>query len=423
MTAAAPPAEQVRTRRGWSMSMLFVAVAALNTGSVAAVTAGTLVAGETAGTSWGGVPSAAQVLGTAVGSAWLGVLAARRGRRSALSIMYALGAVGGVTGALGVVSGSLVPLLVGLAMIGVGNSAANLSRYAAADLYPPARRGFALSVVVWAGTAGALIGPTLIAPSAGAAGYAGLPVLAGPMLVAAVLSVVSMATSVALPAPAERRREGLTPTWSELATAVRRPVVLVPLTAMVGAHVAMELVMTVAPLHVHANGGGLEVVGIVISAHMVGMFVLAPLSGRFADRWGGRSTIGFGIVLLVAASALIVLAAGPQTTGVALPLFLLGFGWNLVFVGGSALLSRDLPADQETQLQGAVDAVVWGVSVPATVASGVLFGAGGYPLVAVVAAVAAVAPALLLRRAATAPPVLQSPSIPSALAGDEPDGQ
>jgi MFS family permease len=350
------------------------------------------------------VPNAAEVLGTAVGSVWLGALMARRGHRSALSVMYGLAAAGGLAAFVGVLVGSLVPVLLGLGLVGLGNSAANLSRYAAADLYPPARRGFALSVVVWAGTAGALLGPTLIAPAAAAADRLGLPPLSGPMVVAALLSGLAMLVSTTLPDRSAHHDSGPAPTWAVLVAGLRRPVVAVPLSAMVGAHVAMELMMTVAPLHVHAAGGGLDVVGLVISAHMVGMFVLAPVSGRLADRWGGTSTIVLGIALLAAAAATVVAAPTEHTAGTAVPLFLLGFGWNLVFVGGSARLSRDLPADQQSQLQGMVDAVVWGVSVVASVASGVLFQVGGYPLVAVAAGIAATAPLLLLHRRVGPPP-------------------
>jgi MFS family permease len=137
--------------------------------------------------------------------------------------------------------------------------------------------------------------------------------------------------------------------------------------------------------------------------HMVGMFALAPLSGRLADRFGGRVTIYLGIGGLVLA-AVAAFGAG-QVTGLSFAMFLLGYGWNLVFVGGSAILSRELPADQRIQLQGAVDAVVWGSSAFASLGAGLLFGLGGYPLVAVVGGVLAVLPvSVLARRPAPAEP-------------------
>jgi MFS family permease len=138
------------------------------------------------------------------------------------------------------------------------------------------------------------------------------------------------------------------------------------------------------------------VLGIVLSAHMIGMFALAPVSGRLADRFGGRTVIHVGIGALVVASVA-AFGAG-HVSGLTFAMFLLGYGWNLVFVGGSAMLSRELPADQRIQLQGAVDAVVWGCSAFASLGSGVLFGLGGYQLVAAIGAVLALLPIIVLAR-------------------------
>jgi MFS family permease len=138
---------------------------------------------------------------------------------------------------------------------------------------------------------------------------------------------------------------------------------------------------------------------------MIGMFALAPLSGRLADRFGSRTAIhlGVGLLLLASAIAFATAFAAGHVAGMSVAMFLLGYGWNLVFVGGSAMLSRALPGDQRTQ--GAVDAVVWSTSAFASLGAGVLFGLGGYPLVTVVGAVLALLPlTVLIRRPAPAAP-------------------
>ncbi|WP_197696330.1 hypothetical protein [Nocardia terpenica] len=75
---------------------------------------------------------------------------------------------------------------------------------------------------------------------------------------------------------------------SSLWSALRGRVVLVPLVAMVAAQAVMVSVMTMTPVQMRHLGSGLDVVGWVISAHMAGMYALAPVSGRIADPWGGR---------------------------------------------------------------------------------------------------------------------------------------
>lgn len=370
---------------------LFASVAAMNTALAGASTAATLIASHTAGDGWSGLPGAAGVLGTAAGTLGAGHLISRHGSRTALLLLYGAAMAGAAIAA----GTAMAMLLAGMFLLGLGNGAAQLSRYLAAEAFPPHRKGFALSLIVWAGTVGAIAGPNLIAPGAGLAGTFGLPPLAGPMLVAFAMTGLALLGTTALrrtPAPPARRLSF---------AALRRPAVVTPLVSMVCAQLTMVAVMTMTPLELEAHQHGLEVLGLVLSVHMIGMFALAPLSGRLADRFGGRPVILGGVALLVLA-AVTAFGAG-HVSGLSLAMFLLGYGWNLVFVGGSAMLSRAVPGDQ--RIQGAVDAVVWSTSAFASLGSGVLFGLGGYQLVTVAGAVLALLPlTVLYRRPAPAAP-------------------
>jgi MFS family permease len=393
MTIALPD-----TRRRSTVS-LFAGVAAMNTAMVGASTVGTLVASAGAGPAWSGVPNAFGVLGTALGTLGAGALMARRGSRPVLLALYAA-AVAGALVVFGAVAGALLAvLLAGMVLLGLGNGVGQLSRYLAAELYPVERKGFALSLIVWAGTVGAIAGPALMTPGAHVARLLGLPELTGPVLVSVVTAALALAASAGLPRvpppPPRPRLSGVL-----VAAALRRPEVLTPLVAMIGAQVAMVSVMTMTPLQLDHHGHGLDVIGWILSAHMIGMFALAPLSGRIADRWGGRNTIYLGIGTLAIAAATAVAEPTAHTSGLPFALFLLGYGWNLVFVGGSSLLSRDLPAAERRQLQGVVDAVVWLTSAVASFGAGALFGLGGYGLVAVFGGVCALAPVAVVSRRA-----------------------
>jgi MFS family permease len=391
------------------MRSLFAGVAAMNTAMVGASTAATLIADEAAGAGWSGVPNAAGVLGTALGTLTAGDLISRYGSRKVLRGLYGTAVVGALTAFAAAVATALPVLLLGMFLLGLGNGAAQLSRYLAAELVPAHRKGFALSMIVWAGTVGAIAGPTLMAPGARLATSLTLPGLAGPVLVAIVMTTVALLVSTTRTSarPASTHPATARPTRRTSLAALRHPVVLAPLVAMVCAQLTMVAIMTMTSLHVAAHG--LEVLGIVLSVHMIGMFALAPLSGRLADRIGGRGTIYLGIGCLALAAAA-GFGAG-HVAGLSFAMFLLGYGWNLVFVGGSAILSRELPEDRRIQLQGAVDAVVWGSSALASLGAGVLFGLGGYQLVAVVGGVVALLPLTVLgRRAPAAPGPLPPPA-------------
>ncbi|RZQ65173.1 MFS transporter [Amycolatopsis suaedae] len=384
MTITLQPAVRRRT-----MTALFAGVASTNLAMATATTAGGLIAAGY-GSGWSGVPSTAGVLGTALGALWSGRLVARLGRHLSLRATYGVGAAGGAVAFAGAALESLPLLIAGILLLGVGNGGATLSRYTASVLYPEGRRGFALSVVVWAGTVGGLVGPTLMAPASELATRLDVPSLAGPLGLTALGVAAALATAFTLPVmlpSAEPRTE--IPLW----TALRAPELRVPLAAMTAAQVAMVAVMTMTGPHLHLAGHGLDVVGWTISLHIAGMFALSPVTGRIADRWGGRATILAGIGTLVCSSVVLVSTPDAHTSGVPAALFLLGYGWNLVFVGSSRLLSG---ADQ--RVQGGVDAAVWATSALAGLTAGPLFGLGGIVLVAVVAGVAVLLPLALMGR-------------------------
>jgi MFS family permease len=403
-----PPAPP---RRGRAMVALFAAVALINIGMVGASTAGTLIATELGGEGVSGLPNAAGVLGTAAGALGIGTLMARHGRRFALLVTYGVATAGALIAFLGAVGRTMPPVVLGLLLLGLGNGGAQLSRYLAAELFPASRKGSALSAIVWSGTVGAIVGPALIAPAFGFAAGQGLPGLSGPVAVSALATGCAAAATALLPRalgvrprPGRRIRR-----VARIPEAMRRPAVRLSLAlrhravkevtvAMAAAHVAMVSVMLMTPVQLHHHGHGLGVVGWILSAHMIGMFALAPLSGRIADRFGGRAAIGTGVVVLVVAAAVAALWPASHDAGMPVALFLLGYGWNLAFVGGSSVLSRDLPEETRIQLQGIIDAIVWGSSAIASLSAGPLFGLGGYPLLAVIAGLIALVPVRLLAR-------------------------
>jgi MFS family permease len=131
------------------------------------------------------------------------------------------------------------------------------------------------------------------------------------------------------------------------------------------------------PVHAQLHGQSLQMVGVVISAHMLGMFALSPLSGWLADWRGGASAICFGVGTLATASVVAATADPADTVGLSFGVFLLGLGWNLCWVGGSSLLARQGAA----QVEGDADAVVWTTSTAASLLSGRLLATGGYGLV------------------------------------------
>ena len=79
-------------------------------------------------------------------------------------------------------------------------------------------------------------------------------------------------------------------------------------------------------------------------------------------------------------------------------LFLLGYGWNLCFVGGSGRLARDLQASERARIEGAVDAAVWGAAAVSSLASTAILSVGGYAVLAGTAGMLVALPTTTLLR-------------------------
>ena len=382
--------QETATTRKRLTAVLFGGVALGSTAYIAAVTISTLAVDEITGSAaLAGVPGATATLGTALGTSLLSRNVARRGRRPGLATGYAVAVIGSVMGILGVTGDSLPLLLIGMALLGLGNASGHLARYTAAEMFPKDRRGRALGTIVWAATIGSVLGPALLQPSGGIALDLGRSELVGGFLV----SVVFMGIALTLylvglrPDPASLALDQPERTGSSvvgLGPSFRLPLVRVALIAMIAGQVVMVMIMTSTPLHIHHHGSDLGIVGLVMSAHTLGMFALSPLTGRLTDRLGGYRVILGGMALLGISALAAAYGPNESTAVLVVVLFALGYGWNLAFVAGSSMLTVGVGVEVRSRLQGRVDSITWTSAALASISSGVIYQASNYRMISLI---------------------------------------
>ena len=170
-------------------------------------------------------------------------------------------------------------------------------------------------------------------------------------------------------------------------------------------HLVMVGVMAMTPVHIRGAGHDaahtLRIVGVVLSVHIVGMYAFSPVVGWLTDRFGGRPVIVGGIVLLLTACALAG-TAGHDSARLAIALTVLGLGWSGTMVSGSTLLSESIPVELRASAQGLSDAIMGLAGASAGATSGVIVAGWGYPVLALIAALAAapmIVPAMRGQRA------------------------
>lgn len=356
-----------------------------------------------------GLAPTASVAGTALLSLPLAALMTSRGRRPGLVLAYLIGALGGALVVLGTVVRSFPLLLLGMAAFGAGSSANLQARFAAADLVGPERRGRAISTVIWATTIGSVVGPNIAAPAGRVFRGTPVPESAGPylwsaaaFLLAGVVVAVLLrpdplltARAVAPQSPQGERKRSLR---AGVAAVRESPMAKLALVAVTVSHTAMVSIMVMTPVHLGGHGADLQLIGLVISGHIAGMYAFSPVMGWLADRFGRLSVIGLAVGLLSTA-ALLAGTAGPRHGQTALGLFVLGLGWSAGMIAGSALLTDSVPQEARAAVQGLSDLTMNAAAGIGGASAGVIVAQWGYgPLNAIGAALLLPVAALALRR-------------------------
>lgn len=366
-----------------------------------------------------GFAQAASTLGGALVAVPAARLATKYGRRVSLASTYVCAAAGGVLVIIGAGLGAALIALVGMFVFGAGQAASLQARFAGTDLATPQNRGRTLSLMLFAVTAGGVIGPNLAEPTSHLALGLGLPAYAGPFLVSvpffvfAALIILARLRPDPLHVVAARHEHKTVKDQPKRSLGIIASLRIVwrsgdgriGLLAVAGAHAAMVSVMVMTPVHIGHTGHGLTVVGIVISSHVFGMYAFSPVFGWLCDRIGARRVATLGAAILLGACASAGTAADDATVQLAVGLFLLGLGWSACLISGSLLVSGSATDEQRPSIQGASDLTMGLAAATAASASGVIVDQWGYGALSVIAAFFAVpliiALLVSLRRAST----------------------
>lgn len=338
-----------------------------------------------------GLGSAAFTLGAAVVSIPLAAFMRRRGRRPGLVLALLVGSVGSLIAASGGQLRWFWLFVVGMFVFGAGQAATLQARYVAADLAREADRARAIGAIVWIGTLGAVFGPVFTPLEKDVGEWLGLDEFVGPYLFAAALFALGALVYSLRLRPDPLVLVGATDPHAERTRPIRQlrrsygvirssPGAMLGIVAMAGSQAAMVGVMTMTPPHMKDHDHG-DLSALVIAVHIVGMFGLAPLVGRFVDRVGAVRAIQYGAAVLGSGTVAAVVAGYVPAT-IFIGLFLLGLGWNLGLIGGTTLLTASVPQHARVEAQGTGDLTLSFCGAVAAFGSGFIKDAAGYHVLA-----------------------------------------
>jgi MFS family permease len=132
--------------------------------------------------------------------------------------------------------------------------------------------------------------------------------------------------------------------------------VVAVLAAMLGYGI-MNLVMVATPLAMHEHHHPFAETAFVIQWHVFGMFAPSFVTGHLIKRFGPLNILIAGALLTVACVAVNLL--GTEVAHFWAALFLLGVGWNFLFVGGTTLLTETYREEEKAKTQALNDFLVF----------------------------------------------------------------
>ncbi len=362
------------------MPLLFAAQALGGASPPIIISLGGLVGQQLANTPTAAtLPVSLYQLGLALSTLPAAWLMQRFGRRLAYVLGAVLGVLSGLMAAQGIAQSNFVLFCLGTSLAGFYAACVQSYRFAAAETVAESgQQARAISTLMVGGLLAAIIGPQVViwtrdalptAPFAGSFyGQAALALLALPLL-----------AMLRLPSPAQNKAAagGVdSPPARPLAQIVRTPQFIVACSAGVTSYGLMAFLMTATPMAMVGCGLSVGEAALGVQWHVLAMFAPSFFTGRLIARFGKERITALGLVLIAAASGIALL--GLELLHFWGSLIVLGLGWNLGFIGATAMLTQSYRPAERAKVQAVNDFVMFGTVALASFGSGHLLHTVGW---------------------------------------------
>ncbi len=344
------------------------------TNNVAFIAMNGLVGLSLAPRSWlATLPIMAYVVGGAITTGLVARSQERWGRRGAFQIGLAVAVGSALLCALAVLMRNFWLLTLATLVAGYYNANANLYRFAAVELAAPAWREKAVSLVLAGGLIGAVAGPNLASQTRN---LAATPFL-GAYLSLAAVALLAMAILRFIDFPPQRpkhERLGGRP----LREIMRQPAFIVAAAAGALGYGVMNLLMAATPIAMQSFKLPFDNVALVLELHVFGMFAPGFFTGHLIRRFGVLQIMGVGVLLDLGSIAMAL--SGVELHHFLVALFLLGIGWNFLFVGATTLSLTTYTDEERDRVQGTFNLYIFSTLAVTSFSSGVLVTTQGWQL-------------------------------------------
>ncbi|HPY40899.1 MAG TPA: MFS transporter, partial [Thiolinea sp.] len=265
----------------------------------------------------------------------LSMLMQHYGRRLGFQIGALAGAVAAGLAMLALSTQSFMIFCAASLLMGIYQASSVYYRLAAIDEMPPQQSGVAIGWVLSGSLLAAILGPSLARfanQSVTEPKYWGAYGLVAIFSMLALILISFLSTK-----PATQAANKSSP-----ASFLKLPAYWLGVGNTAFGQGVMMLMMLVAPLAMHQHHYSVDSGLSVIGWHIIGMFLPSFVSGKLVDKFGAQYVLLTGLAVF----ALSALASiwGTSEMHYHISLFLLGIGWNLMYVAGTNQYNKAYPA-------------------------------------------------------------------------------
>lgn len=323
------------------------------------------------------LPLSVYVVGVACGTLPTGAISRAFGRRVAFLLGSGCGALCGLLAAIAILQGSFILFCVATFLGGLYGAVSQSYRFAAADGASAAYRPKAISWVLAGGVFAGLLGPQLVEWTMD---FWPPYLFAVSFLVQAAVALLAMAILAGVDAPKPEAADfhggrpllAIITRWRFIAAALCGAV----------SYTTMNFMMTSAPLAMKFCGLTVSDSNFAIQWHIVAMYGPSFFTGTLIARFGAPAIAATGLML--EGMAAVVALSGDTSMHFWAALFVMGLGWNLSFIGASALVVETHRPQERNKVQAFNDFLVFGTMAITSFWSGQVLADHGWAMVNIV---------------------------------------
>jgi len=320
------------------------------------------------------LPLAVMIIGTATTTAPASILMARVGRRLGFLFGSGLSVLASLLAAWGIYQQSFFVFCAAAFLIGSYIAFLQQFRFAVAESVAADEIPKSLSILMLAGIVAAILGPEV---GRRFSFVDGLPDFVGSFLGLAVMMALSFLVLLLFFRDTKVKTDAVEGDERPLGTVLRQPTVILAVASAVVGYTIMSLIMTATPVSMHeVDQHSLDDTAWVVQSHILAMYIPSFFSGVLIARFGVMRIIQGGLVLM-----LVCVAIGwgkPELMHYFGSMVLLGVGWNVLFLGGTTLLTQSYRSSERFKVQAANDFMIFGWQAIGSLGAGVLLATLGW---------------------------------------------